>query len=125
MPELGDELRRLADQGAREAQPMIPAEVMHHGDGQRRRRVLRDGFAAIAVAGAVTAAVASATSAGQHATLRRPDTRPSTLVPSPAQSSPAPTPTPSPSSLPVRSPSPTHVPSPSRSRLVDVAEGTL
>ena len=58
MPELGDELRLLADQGAQQAQPIPPAEVMRCGDRRRRRRVMRDGFAAVAVAGAVAALLA-------------------------------------------------------------------
>jgi hypothetical protein len=31
VPELGDELRQVADQAAREAQPLSPAEVMRRG----------------------------------------------------------------------------------------------
>jgi len=39
MPELGDELRLLADQGAQQARPIPSAEVMACGDRRRRRRV--------------------------------------------------------------------------------------
>ena len=96
MPELGDELRLLADQGAQQAQPIPPAEVMRCGDRRRRRRVMRDGFAAVAVAGAVAAGVISGTPAGQHATLHHPETRPPAPLPSPGPTLPAPTPSPCP-----------------------------
>jgi hypothetical protein len=106
MPELGHELRWLAGQGAQEAQPMAPAEVMRCGDRLRRRRVLRDGFAAVAVAGAAVAALVSGTSAGPHGLARRPETRPSIVMPSPTRHPPAPTPSPSPTPAGAPSPSP-------------------
>jgi hypothetical protein len=118
MPELGDELRRLADEGAQEARPMAPAEVMRYGDRRRRRRALRDGFAAVGATGAVVAGIVSGTSAGPHAIPRHPETRPSVLTPSPVRYSPVPTPTPSrtPAGTPERSPSPTRQPTPTPSR---------
>ena len=113
MPELGDELRLLADQGAQQAQPIPPAEVMSCGDRRCRRRGLRDGFAAVAVAGAVAVGVISGTPAGQHATLHHPETRPPAPLPSPGPTLPAPTPSPAPSGVGTPSPSVTPSPSPS------------
>ncbi len=128
MPELGDELRRLAAEGAREAQPMAPAKIMRDGDRRRRRRVLRDGCAAVAVTGAVVAVISSGTLAGPHATTRPPETRSSILAPSRTRHRPAPTsrgstaaPTQSPSSPPrgpspaPRRPTPSPSPQPKRS----------
>lgn len=111
MPELGDELRLLADQGAQQAQPIPPAEVMSCGDRRRRRRGLRDGFAAVAVAGAVAVGVISGTPADQHATLHHPETRPPAPLPSPGPTLPAPTPSPAPKALHTPSPSPSPSPS--------------
>src|SRR5580698_8468006 len=99
MPELGDELRLLADQGAQQARPIPSAEVMACGDRRRRGRVMLDGFAAVTVAGAVAAGVVSGIPAGQQATLHHPETRP----PAPLRS---PTPTPAPKALRTPSPSP-------------------
>ena len=112
MPELGDELRRLADEGAQEAQPMAPAEVMRVGDRRRRRRALRDGFAAVGATGAVVAGIVSGTSPGPHTIPRRPETRPSIQTPSPVRYAPTPTPTPSPT--PARAPAQSQSPSPRR-----------
>src|ERR1700733_13416071 len=53
MPELGDELRLLADQGAQQARPIPSAEVMACGDPRRRRRVMRGGVGAGTGAAAV------------------------------------------------------------------------
>ena len=124
MPELGEELRLLADQGAHQANPTSPAEVMRCGDRRRRRRALRDGFGAIAVAGAVAVGIVSVTPPGQHATLHHPETRPPTPMPSPVPSPTAPTPSPAPRDLRTTPPSPspssapggpTSTPSPSQS----------
>ncbi|HKD88281.1 MAG TPA: hypothetical protein VKB62_07080, partial [Streptosporangiaceae bacterium] len=52
MPELDDELRRLADQAAAAAQPKAGAEVIRLGDRRRRRRIVRNWSA-----GVVTTAV--------------------------------------------------------------------
>lgn len=130
MPELGHELRWLADQGAEDAQPMAPAQVMRCGDRQRRRRTLRDGFAAVAVTAAVAGSIVSGFGAFQHAPLRRPETGPAAPLPSPVQHSPKPTPTPSrvprrahtpsstgrqPTPTPSRSPGPSFTPGPGTS----------
>ena len=84
-------------------------------DGPSRRRGLRDGFAAVAVAGAVAAGVISGTPAGQHATLHHPDTRPPAPLPSPGPTLPAPIPSPAPGGIHTPSPTPggMHTPSPS------------
>ena len=111
MPELGDELRLLADQGAQQARPIPSAEVMACGDRRRRGRVMLDGFAAVAVAGAVAAGVVLGIPAGQQATLHHPETRPPASLRSPVPTPPVPTPSPAPKAL--RTPSPSPSPSPS------------
>src|SRR5579885_3519161 len=104
MPELADELRLLADQGAQQAHPVPLAEIMRCGGRRRRRLVMRDGFAAVAVAGALAVCVVSAIPAGQHATLHHPETRPPAPLPSPVPPPSPPMPSPLPSG--VRRPSP-------------------
>jgi hypothetical protein len=115
MPEPGPELRWLADQGAQAAQPMSPAEIMRRGDRQRRRRTLRNGFAAVAVAAAAATGIVSGstgtvpgttgsvtgTQPGRHAPLSRPGARHPAPPPS---SSPKPQPSPSPSFGPTPAP---------------------
>ena len=67
---------------------------MRYGDRRHGRRGLRDGFAAVAVAGAVAAGVISGTPAGQHATLHDPETRPAAPLRSRGPTLPARTPSP-------------------------------
>ena len=54
MSELGDELHRLADQGAEQARPLPAAEIIRRGDQRRRRRMVGGTVAGLAVAGAIT-----------------------------------------------------------------------
>lgn len=101
MPELGDELRQVADQAACEARPLSPAEVMRRGERRRRRRLVRDGVAALAAAGVITAGILFAALPGGHPVHQTPATSPTTAP------SPAPSPSPSRSGhRPVSSPKP-------------------
>lgn len=73
MPDLEDELHRLAGQAAREAWPLAPAEVIRRGNRRRRRRMTRNAAAAVTVAGAVAAGVVlSGTTGGGHTLPERP-----------------------------------------------------
>lgn len=85
MSELGDELHRLADQGAQEARPLPASEVIRRGDRRRHRRMVRGAVATLAVAAAVTAGVISGVSGGGHPAPAQPVTRP---VPSTRQATP-------------------------------------
>jgi hypothetical protein len=64
VPDLADELRRVADEAARDARPMPAAAVMTLGDRRRRRRWSRNILAAALAAGTVAViAVVAGTSA--------------------------------------------------------------
>jgi hypothetical protein len=66
MPDLTDELQRMAGEAARQAQPLTAADLLHRGDRRRRRALTQwsagGATAAIAVAG-VTLALTSAPAA--------------------------------------------------------------
>ena len=64
MSELGDELHRLADQGAEQARPLPAAEVIRRGDQRRRRRMVGGTVAGLAVAGAITGGILSGVAGG-------------------------------------------------------------
>ena len=55
--ELGDELHRLAEEGAEQARPLPPSEVIRRGARRRHRRILSGAVATVAVAGVITAGV--------------------------------------------------------------------
>ena len=57
MPDLAQELRRLADAAAGQAVPLPAAEVMRRGSRRRRRRMTRQAISVLAVAGVVTTAM--------------------------------------------------------------------
>jgi hypothetical protein len=67
VPDLADELQRVADEAARDARPLPVAAVMTLGERRRRRRWSRDILAAALAAGAVAAitVVASASAPGK------------------------------------------------------------
>ena len=64
MSELGDELHRLADQGAEQARPLPAAEVIRRGDQRQRRRMVGGTVAGLAVAGAITGGILSGMAGG-------------------------------------------------------------
>jgi hypothetical protein len=64
MSELGDELHRLADQGAEQARPLPAAEIIRRGDRRRRRRMVGGTVAGLAVAGAITGGILSGVAGG-------------------------------------------------------------
>ena len=64
MSELGDELHRLADQGAEQARPRPAAEVIRRGDQRQRRRMVGGTVAGLAVAGAITGGILSGVAGG-------------------------------------------------------------
>ena len=64
MSELGDELHRLADQGAEQARPLPAAEIIRRGDQRRRRRMVGGTVAGLAVAGAITGGILSGVAGG-------------------------------------------------------------
>ena len=73
MSELGDELHRLADQGAEQARPLPAAEIIRRGDQRRRRRMVGGTVAGLAVAGAITGGILSgAAGAGVRPRTARP-----------------------------------------------------
>jgi hypothetical protein len=67
VPDLADELRRVADEAARDARPLPVAAVMALGDRRRRRRWSRSILATAVAAGtvAVIAVVASSNALGR------------------------------------------------------------
>ncbi len=68
MPDLSDELRRLAADGAAKARPLPAADVLRQGDRRRRLTVVQLSAGGIALAGLVTTGilvVGSASPAGQ------------------------------------------------------------
>lgn len=79
VPDLADELRRVADSAARAAQPLPVAEVMRLGDRRLRRRRSRDVLAAAVVAG--VAVVAVLTGAVRGAATRPPGGRSAAAMP--------------------------------------------
>jgi len=85
MSELGDELHRLADEGAEQARPLPPSEVIRRGDRRRHRRILSGAVATVAVAGVITAGVVVGVAGGGHPAPAPPATRP---VPATAQATP-------------------------------------
>jgi hypothetical protein len=104
MPDLGDELRRLAEQAGRETRPLPPDEVMRRGNCRRRGRIVRDAAAVVTVAGAVAAGVVlSGITGGGHTVPERPashsqppaskSARPVTHTPVPFTATPRPVPT--------------------------------
>lgn len=104
MSELGDELHRLADQGAEQARPLPAAEIIRRGDQRRRRRMVSGMVAGLAVAGVIAGGGSRAPDrpAGHPVPATTgPATRPAVSTPVPV---PSPTAT-----------SPSAVPSPSRS----------
>jgi hypothetical protein len=56
--DLNSELRRMADDGARQARPPAAAEIIRQGDRRRRRSLTRQSLGALSVAGAAGAGVA-------------------------------------------------------------------
>jgi hypothetical protein len=101
MPELDDELRRIAGQGEAGARPLSAAEVMRLGDRRRSRAVIRDCAIAAAAAVVIVIAVLAGVTASKHVAPVRPATHPASPSPGPApQKTPAPTATPSPSRPP-------------------------
>jgi hypothetical protein len=125
MSELGDELHRLAGEGAEQARPLTPAEVIRRGDRRRHRRIVSGAVATVAVAGVITAGVVVGVAGGGGPAPAPPATRP---VPAtgqaprhatrPATSTPRPVPTAT-SPPAVATPLPSGVPSapvPSRTR---------
>ncbi len=85
MSELGDELHRLADEGAERARPLPPSEVIRRGDQRRHRRILSGAVATVAVAGVITAGVVVGVAGGGGPAPAPPATRP---VPATAQATP-------------------------------------
>jgi len=61
VPYLAGELRQLADDGARCAQPRPAADLIRRADRRRRRRAVRGSVAGLSVAGAIAAGVIIAT----------------------------------------------------------------
>ena len=103
MPELDDELRRIADQGAAGAWPMPAAEVMRRGSRRRHARIIRD----VAMAAAVVVLVAAGVLAFRAATTpvrpAPPATHPAVQTPAPSPARPlTPTPEPAPTPSPTR-----------------------
>jgi hypothetical protein len=76
MSELGDELHRLAEQGAEQARPLPAAEIVRRGDQRRRRRMVGGTVAGLAVAGAITGGVLSGVAGGGSPAPDRPAGRP-------------------------------------------------
>ncbi len=72
MSELGDELHRLADQGAEQARPLPAAEIIRRGGQRRRRRMVGGTVAGLAVAGAITGGVLSGVAGGGSPAPDRP-----------------------------------------------------
>ena len=58
MSELTSELRRMADDAARQARPPAAAEIIRHGDRRRRRSLTRQSLGGLSAAGVVGAGVA-------------------------------------------------------------------
>jgi hypothetical protein len=58
MPELTSELRRMADDAARQARPPAAAEIIRQGDRRRRRSVTRQSLGALSVTGVAGAGIA-------------------------------------------------------------------
>jgi hypothetical protein len=58
MSELNSELRRMADDAARQARPPAAAEIMRQGDHRRRRSLTRQSLGGLSAAGVVGAGVA-------------------------------------------------------------------
>ena len=112
MSELGDELHRLAEQGAEQARPRPAAEVIRRGDIRRRRRMLGGTVASLAVAGAITGGVLSGVGGGGSPAPDRPAGRPVPATTGPATRPAASTPSPVPSPTAT---SPSTVPTPTRS----------
>lgn len=85
MSELGDELHRLAEEGAEQARPLPPSEVIRRGARRRHRRILSGAVATVAVAGVITAGVVVGVAGGGGPAPAPPATRP---VPATAQATP-------------------------------------
>jgi hypothetical protein len=62
MGDLTSELRRMADDGARQARPLAAGDIIRHGDRRRQRAVMWRSLGGLSVAG-VAAAVALAVAA--------------------------------------------------------------
>ena len=58
MPELTSELRRMADDAARQARPLAAAEIIRQGDSRRRRSLTRQSLGALSATGVAGAGVA-------------------------------------------------------------------
>jgi hypothetical protein len=132
MSELGDELHRLADEGAEQARPLPPSQVIRRGDRRRHGRIVRNAAGTLAVAGAITAGVVVGVAGGGPPAPAQPAARPvpatrqatpqATRQASPQPTRPAPsTPWPVPTAV---SPSADGTPTPSRSRSVPVPSRT-
>ena len=85
MSELGDELHRLADEGAEQARPLPPSEVIRRGERRRHRRIVRGAVATVAVAEVITAGVVVGVAGGGRPAPAQPATRP---VPATRQATP-------------------------------------
>jgi hypothetical protein len=98
MSELGDELHRLADEGAEQARPRPAAEIIRRGDQRRRWRMVGGTVAGLAVAGAITGGILSGVAGGGRPAPDRPASRPVPATTQPATRPAVGTPEPVPSS---------------------------
>lgn len=72
MPDLFDELRRLADEAAQKARPLPAPDLLRRGDRRRRRTLVQRSAGGVVVAGLLATGVLAATtgSAGPASTVR-------------------------------------------------------